>query len=360
MKRYNRLPTISIIIPVYNAEKYIHCCIESVLRQTFQDFELILVDDGSIDRSGEICDEYVNKDKRIKVIHQKNAGVSSARNVGLHVAQGKYIAFCDSDDELLPDYLAIMINEPEKAELLIAGYQYIDENGEIMYSPHGYLKNEHIIVNESNVVNLIINEKIDYVFGKRFLSRIIRENQITFDNAENFGEDTLFVIAYLFCCHSVEIKKNIIYNYRNHEGNRLTGFSKSQYARLKSSNEKMIQIIEERFPDFHNKFVWRKRLWSIAYYSILSILGTKKISLANKRVLIKGILWDKDFSSLIPEIKSFYPKGNKILIRLFQMRSAELLVIYWELTRIKKWIKKVLISFSKFLRQVSIHFFVLL
>ena len=122
-------PVISIIIPVYNSERYIHRCIDSILRQTYQDYELILVDDGSTDRSGEICKSYANEDNRIIVIYQKNAGVSSARNAGLAIAKGKYITFCDSDDELLPDYLAVMINEPEEAELVIAGYRYIDENG---------------------------------------------------------------------------------------------------------------------------------------------------------------------------------------------------------------------------------------
>ncbi|HGF7728344.1 TPA: glycosyltransferase family 2 protein, partial [Enterococcus faecium] len=89
---------ISIIMTVFNVEKYLAKAIDSVLLQTFADFELILVDDGSSDRSGEICDEYQQRDKRIKVIHQPNSGVSSARNTGLENAQGKFIGFVDSDD----------------------------------------------------------------------------------------------------------------------------------------------------------------------------------------------------------------------------------------------------------------------
>lgn len=102
---------ISIIIPVYNAEKTLSRCVNSILNQTFQDWELLLIDDGSTDRSGELCDEYASKDQRIKVFHKTNGGVSSARNIGLDYAKGEWITFIDSDDyiydnifDLIPSY----------------------------------------------------------------------------------------------------------------------------------------------------------------------------------------------------------------------------------------------------------------
>ena len=97
----NNNPTISVIVPVYNAEKYLSRCIDSILVQTFTCFELLLVDDGSTDCSGRICDEYAKRDTRIRVIHKENGGVSSARNLGLDNAKGEWICFCDSDDLLL-------------------------------------------------------------------------------------------------------------------------------------------------------------------------------------------------------------------------------------------------------------------
>ena len=93
-------PKISIIVPVYNAERYLHRCIDSILAQTFRDFELLLIDDGSKDNSGYICDEYAEKDERVKVWHKENGGVSSARNVGLDNARGEWVTFADSDDWL--------------------------------------------------------------------------------------------------------------------------------------------------------------------------------------------------------------------------------------------------------------------
>ena len=97
---------ITIIVPVYNAEGTIERCIQSVIKQQFSDFELIVIDDGSVDKSGELCDRYAENDSRIRVIHQENQGVSSARNVGILAAQGEYVTFLDSDDELEPSVLS--------------------------------------------------------------------------------------------------------------------------------------------------------------------------------------------------------------------------------------------------------------
>ena len=97
--------TFSIIVPVYNSESFIKVCLDSILEQTYPDFELLLIDDGSTDRSGEICDKYAGKDSRIRVFHEKNEGVSASRNKGLEMASGRYVNFVDSDDWVSPDYL---------------------------------------------------------------------------------------------------------------------------------------------------------------------------------------------------------------------------------------------------------------
>ncbi len=104
------MPKICIIIPVYKAEKYIHRCVDSILNQTFQDFELILVDDGSPDNCGAICDDYATKDSRVRVFHQENGGASAARNRGLNEAKGDYVVFCDSDDLVSPLWLEHLVS----------------------------------------------------------------------------------------------------------------------------------------------------------------------------------------------------------------------------------------------------------
>ena len=126
---------LSIIVPVFNTEQYIPRCIGSILSQSFTDFELLLIDDGSTDGSGDICDEYAEKDNRVHVFHKENGGVSSVRNLGLDEAKGEWACFVDSDDELLPNGLQIMVDGiSEEVDLVMAGYETFDDNGALIYS----------------------------------------------------------------------------------------------------------------------------------------------------------------------------------------------------------------------------------
>ncbi|WBW98616.1 glycosyltransferase family 2 protein [Oceanirhabdus sp. W0125-5] len=124
---------ISIVVPVYNVERYLRKCISSILEQSFKDFELILVDDGSTDNSGRICDEYKEKDSRIKVIHQENSGLSAARNIGIQTSEGKYITFIDSDDFIHPNMLEVLYNNlhTNKADISICDYNIVYEDKEV-------------------------------------------------------------------------------------------------------------------------------------------------------------------------------------------------------------------------------------
>ena len=114
------MPKISVIVPVYKVEPYLHECVDSILAQTFTDFELILVDDGSSDNCGKICDEYAAKDSRIRVIHQENRGVSAARNAALDAAKGEFIAFIDSDDVVNVYYLEVLLSGMDEDTDIVA------------------------------------------------------------------------------------------------------------------------------------------------------------------------------------------------------------------------------------------------
>lgn len=132
-------PKVTIIVPVYNVEKYLTCCIGSILSQSFKDFELLLIDDGSSDLSGEICDDYVEKDARIRVFHKENGGVSSARNLGLENAQGEWICFIDSDDWVEVDFLKELI-QYDSFDLVVGGCEGV---GCMIYSTK---RNENLII----------------------------------------------------------------------------------------------------------------------------------------------------------------------------------------------------------------------
>ena len=120
----NANPKISIIVPVYKAEPYLHRCIDSILAQTFTDWELLLIDDGSPDSSGEICDEYASRDSRIQVFHKENGGVSSARNMGLDSMRGEYVTFVDADDCLYVDALEVFMAHIVKYDLDFAQCEF--------------------------------------------------------------------------------------------------------------------------------------------------------------------------------------------------------------------------------------------
>lgn len=150
------MPQISVIVPVYKVEKYIRKCVDSILAQTFIDFELWLVDDGSSDNSGAICDEYAQKDSRVKVIHKKNGGLSDARNAALDVMQGKYVFFVDSDDWISEDALEIMHTALERTGAKVATGNivsiYEDGTENALYAP---VQDEKILVGEEMLTTLL-------------------------------------------------------------------------------------------------------------------------------------------------------------------------------------------------------------
>ena len=128
------MPIINIIVPVYNTETYLRRCVDSILAQTFSDYELILVDDGSTDQSGVICDEYSQKDNRVRVIHQTNQGVSAARNIGVDCSIGEYLTFVDSDDWVAERFLEVFYTNlvEAKVDICVSLIQETDENGTLL------------------------------------------------------------------------------------------------------------------------------------------------------------------------------------------------------------------------------------
>lgn len=196
---------ISIIVPIYNSEKYIRRCIESILSQTFKDFELLLIDDGSKDNSGRICDEYAEKDSRVRVFHKKNGGVSSARNFGIDNAKGEWVTFIDSDDWVEAEYIANFVFD---CDLSIQGY--FDDKKCIRY------KNK--LVKKSIGDEYIRNEYILGPYCKMFRLNIINQFNIRFDLKLTFGEDILFLFNYLLYTKKMKVLSYCGYHYKINNG----------------------------------------------------------------------------------------------------------------------------------------------
>lgn len=190
--------TISIIIPVYNSEVFLPACLDSILSQSFTDFEVLLVDDGSKDKSGSICDDYANKDSRVRAFHKKNGGVSSARNLALENAKGEWICFVDSDDELLPDGLGeLAAGISESVDFVMLGFvkSIHYERGDPL--PRG----EGRVVSREEAMLPMFNDMIrvyqGYTFAKLFRRELIVTHHLLFDTNITIKEDTLFVVSFL-------------------------------------------------------------------------------------------------------------------------------------------------------------------
>lgn len=204
----DKAPKISVIVPVYNVEKYLHRCIESILAQTFTDFELLLIDDGSTDKSGNICDGYAQKDKRIMVFHKKNGGVSSARNLGIDNATGIWLYFVDSDDLIDKDAFNIFMDKViPNIDLIMAGYYVVAGDGTIVERPKN--KRETNLTYQEALKEMFKPSDLGYqgyLWCKIFKNQIIKDNLLYFDENISFNEDRLFIINYI--CAS---KKNVVY-----------------------------------------------------------------------------------------------------------------------------------------------------
>lgn len=208
---------ISIIVPVYNVEKYLGQCIESVLDQTFSDFELILIDDGSNDRSVEICDKYANKDSRIRVIHKANEGVGVARNIGLDLCEGRFICFLDSDDYLEKDYLEYLYSKIEDSDydFVSCTANFVDENGKFI-ACNDYELNE-LEINKGNVFDIYMKSNMieDAVWNKIYRREIFKDLRYV---EGLIYEDSEIIIRLLKRINKALFTKAYKYNYRIRQG----------------------------------------------------------------------------------------------------------------------------------------------
>lgn len=211
---------ISIIIPVYNNEKFLKLCIESVVLQSYSNLEIILIDDGSTDSSGELCDRFAENDGRIVIVHQENGGVSKARNTGLNIATGKFILFVDSDDIVSLDYVEKLYNSVKNYDIAICGIvrmkiNQCQDKKEII--PSGVVLNYEMLV-----INILSNNKVGgYLCNKIFRRSIITEHDLQFAPRFHIGEDMLWIIEYLKYCETGVVISEVLYYYRLNENSML-------------------------------------------------------------------------------------------------------------------------------------------
>ena len=204
---------ISIIVPIYKVEKYLHRCVDSILNQSYSLIEVILVDDGSPDKCFQICDEYAEKDKRIRVIHKKNGGLSDARNEGLKIAKGEYILFVDSDDYIHRNMIEIMHQtlQRDKSELVICSFEKVDEAGKVL-EDQNYLK-EDIIANKAKVFDSLLTEtgwNLVPAWNKLYSRRALKN--ISFPKGK-INEDEFVIHQIINNCNNISLVSEPLYYY---------------------------------------------------------------------------------------------------------------------------------------------------
>ncbi len=320
---------ISIIIPIYKVEQYIDKCIQSILAQTFTDFELLLIDDGSPDKSGEMCDAWAQKDSRVVVIHKENGGVSSARNVGLENAKGEYIMFCDSDDYVEPTWCEELLGmiEQHPNSWCFCGCNCVDAYDNV-FGPN-CVYNTSVVYQTlpiSEYWNIYTTNYSALLWIRIFQTSIIKENNIRFDENMSVSEDVLFNLEYGKYCDEIAIVNLPLYNHRsylNDECEHLDGkLPKEQFymnCRIYSARRKLVP--KERAIQFETDAFYR------FINDMKSIAANTDLNSKNKLKKLKQILTSAEFKSAMNNADTSM-ESQKLLILLKLKMSRVLLFLF--------------------------------
>ncbi|MFE4238720.1 glycosyltransferase family 2 protein [Peribacillus butanolivorans] len=248
---------VSIIVPVYNSEKHLIDCVNSILNQSYKNIEVLLVNDGSTDNSGSICEDFAEKDCRVKAIHQKNSGPSVARNTGIKAARGDYIQFVDSDDYIESSMTKkLMEAMNENVQLVICGYKSINNNNvftgghipsiEGVYQIYQFLQ---------SFGELYKNNFINSPWNKLYVTHIIKHFNIRFIDNLNMGEDLLFNLDYIKNSNSICIIKDKLYNYLSNDNSLTESYKKDFFENQQMLFQKVREfLLEDKNYTENNKY----------------------------------------------------------------------------------------------------------
>lgn len=317
-------PMISVIVPVYNAEKYLRKCVDSIVDQTYRKLEIILVDDGSQDNSGTICDEYAQSDRRVKVIHKENGGPSSARNEGIKAATGDYVAFVDSDDWLdVTMYEDVVFKAAEDADAIMYNLKYVNENSEsISASPE--LKEGSIHISNDRFMDiyyLAYNSLLGYICNKLWKRSMLKDE--SFLNI-TLREDLCFAMKMLNKIRSIYCVDVCGYNYVLRPTSLLHSCNKN--------NAEAIAVVDSVISAGIKKF--NKKNNSVLYNMIMQIVCTEvivkdiikndEVLKKEKLCLIKKIVKNR---AMIHKLKFRYSTNKLSMFILICMKMRQSFVL---------------------------------
>ena len=290
---------VTIIIPIYNAEKYLSKTLESVLNQTYKNLEIILINDGSTDNSKEICTKFANEDKRIIFIDKENGGPSEARNKGLEISKGEYIAFVDSDDYLELNYIERLLEtlKDKGVQCVLCGYNRVyDQKAEKI------VREESIYLNKEEFLSSILTVQggLGFTWGKLWKREEIQN--IRFNKDIKIGEDALFCMEACKNIDKVFILNEALYNYKFNPNSIVRSYDSEYVNRILTSTKKAKEYIEKEYKD--NERILKKINNYIAYHVLLISVNycfNKKnnLSLVGQIKKLKEICNIKEFKEAI-------------------------------------------------------------
>lgn len=293
-------PLISIVVPVYNVESFLDKCIESLITQTYSNIEIILVDDGSTDHSGKICDRYSEENANIIAVHQKNQGLSGARNAGVKIAEGKYITFVDSDDYITIDFLDTLYASMVKynADIAMCGPFKFYEDEQVRSES---IEREYTYTSQEAIGAMLYRKKVNsYAWGKLYRAEIVKE--ISFPEGKLFED--LFTIYKMYDLASVVIYiEKQMYYYRQRRGSIVNSVFEPKKMQLLEANKEILKFVKEKYPMVHKAAI--SKYYTSAVDLLRKIPYGRKYALEKKNLILiikkyRNVVWrDKNNKNLI-------------------------------------------------------------
>ena len=313
---------VSIIVPVYNAEKYLKRCLESIINQTYKNIEVILVDDGSVDKSPEICDEYKELDNRIKVIHKVNGGASSARNMGLDAVKGEFVCFVDSDDWIEKNMIEVLVKKIKEHNVDIVRCD--------TYELDNQVKEDWIKTREKIIDNILNGNISAYVYLLMIKSEIIKD--VRFDEKILLMEDTFFLLNVILKESKIIFLKEKLYHYEMNNGGLTlsTRNAKNKILGLIEYKEKTLNLLKE-----NNLYSEKRERFINTIICNFIIFYTYKMSV--EQIDVKAVLLDSRIINILKNID----KENVSTFAKVQIKNIinKKFIIFKMLNYLKKYIK---------------------
>ncbi len=308
---------VSIIVPVYKVEKYINACVESIVNQTYKNLEIILVDDGSPDNCPKICDDWANKDERIKVIHKENGGLSDARNVGMRVATGNFISFVDSDDTIHPEMIEILMGLMNKTscEISMCSWKKVYDINKPYNKKINKKKLKFDIFEKEEVFDLIYNKKVPLImaaWAKLYKKDIFKDIEYP---VGKLHEDEAVIHKILYKCKKLGFVDLKMYNNtQRNDSITASTFNKKRLQILDILKER-IDFVTNNCPNFTNKAINHYLRISILYYHYVKWAKLDNDILEKIRQEI-DFYADKGYDNKLTKLFYKYPKILSCILKI--------------------------------------------